>query len=358
MKWHRTDVIENSVIPDALRVIRNVIREPLAGTALAISLLIGPVNPSLAQEGEEALDIDYAEIQPLATESLLLDIVSGDSDRLVAVGERGHVVLSDDQGRTWRQAEVVPTRSTLTSVTSAGGRLWAGGHDTVIITSGDNGETWSRQYFDPERLQPIMHIRFFDASNGVAMGAYGLYLVTDDGGQNWADAYVDEENEYHLNDLVVLDEGRRIIAGEAGFSYRSLDGGETWEMMQLPYEGSMWGALKAGDDCVLMFGLRGHIQQSCDFGESWWLQESGTTSSLTDGVMSEGQVVLVGNAGTVLVREPGGDFQVFSHSSGVDFAAAAASGDGGFILVGEDGAHQFPEPGEPGAGDAPAEEGQ
>ena len=87
---------------------------------------------------ETGLDVEYAEHMPLATESMLLDITRA-GDTLVAVGERGHIVISTD-GESWQQVEVVPTRSTLTSVFSVGNRLWAGGHDAVIITSGDGGD--------------------------------------------------------------------------------------------------------------------------------------------------------------------------------------------------------------------------
>ena len=160
------------------------------------------------------LDVEYAEHQPLAVHSMLLDVTRADQ-RLVAVGERGHVVLSDD-GREWVQAETVPTRSTLTTVFSFGGRLWAAGHDAVIITSGDRGNTWSRQFFDPERQQAVMDLYFTDEKNGVAIGSYGLYLVTSDGGQNWEDGTVDEENQFHLNGMVRFADGRRVIAGEAG----------------------------------------------------------------------------------------------------------------------------------------------
>ena len=44
-----------------------------------------------------------------ATHSLLLDGASVDG-LLVAVGERGHVLLSDDGGLSWRQT-TVPTRA-------------------------------------------------------------------------------------------------------------------------------------------------------------------------------------------------------------------------------------------------------
>jgi photosystem II stability/assembly factor-like uncharacterized protein len=292
------------------------------------------------------LDVEYAEHQPLAVHSMLLDVTRADQ-RLVAVGERGHVVLSDD-GREWVQAETVPTRSTLTTVFSFGGRLWAAGHDAVIITSGDRGNTWSRQFFDPERQQAVMDLYFTDEKNGVAIGSYGLYLVTSDGGQNWEDGTVDEENQFHLNGMVRFADGRRVIAGEAGYSYRSQDDGETWEALDLPYPGSMWGALKTSKGCVVFFGLRGHVLESCDFGDSWAELPTRTEASITGAAEHQGMVVFVGNSGTVLTWA-GRHLTEYKHSSGVDFAAALPLGGGLFLLVGEDGTHRFPE--ESGDGD-------
>ncbi|MDT8319455.1 MAG: YCF48-related protein [Xanthomonadales bacterium] len=291
--------------------------------------------------GETGLDIEYAQIMPLATESLLLDVTRSPQG-FVAVGERGHVLLSAD-GRNWTQADVVPTRSTLTVVEAREGRLWAAGHDAVIITSGDGGKTWSLEYFDPERQQAVMDLYFTDKYHGIAIGSYGLRLETDDGGKTWVDAPVDEENEYHLNSLVDFGDGRRMIAGEAGYSYRSFDDGETWELMDLPYSGSMWDALLTSNGCVIFSGLRGHALETCDFGDSWKEFETGTQSSLSDAAESAGVLVFAGNGGTVVKRDDG-IIQSYNHSSGVDFAAVLPLGDGQFLLVGEGGVHLFPEP--------------
>jgi photosystem II stability/assembly factor-like uncharacterized protein len=320
------------------------IRSKILGRLMPSMLLalLAPPAPTLAQESGEALDIEYAEIEPLATESLLLDVIRAPNGHLLAVGERGHVVLSE-QGDEWRQARVVPTRSTLTTVESSGGRLWAAGHDTVIITSGDGGETWTRQYFDPERQQPVMDLLFSDGRNGVAIGAYGLYMTTDDGGETWLDEVIDEENEYHLNDMVRFDDGRRLIAGEAGYSYRSFDDGASWEPLDVPYLGSMWGAQQVGAGCVLFFGLRGHILETCDFGDNWTEVRADTIASLSGAAYDQGQTVIVGNGGAILVREDDGPFAVRVHTSGVDFASNLALGGGRFILVGEDGTYHFPE---------------
>ena len=46
--------------------------------------------------------------------SMLLDVVEA-GNRLVAVGDRGHVIYSDDDGRSWTQANV-PVTTALTSV--------------------------------------------------------------------------------------------------------------------------------------------------------------------------------------------------------------------------------------------------
>ena len=49
-----------------------------------------------------------------AHKSLLLDVTNA-GERLVAVGERGHIIFSNDEGRTWRQA-TTPVLTTLTAV--------------------------------------------------------------------------------------------------------------------------------------------------------------------------------------------------------------------------------------------------
>ena len=129
-----------------------------------------------------------AEIEPLAPGSLLLDLAVAGS-RLVAVGERGHVLLSDDQGASWRQAKSVPTRVMLTAVFFVDGEYgWAVGHDETILNSADGGETWTRTHFAPEAQQPLLDLWFANRVSGIAVGAYGAYFTTNDGGRHWASA--------------------------------------------------------------------------------------------------------------------------------------------------------------------------
>ena len=82
--------------------------------------------------------------------ALLLDTQRA-SQRLVAVGERGYIFVSDDDGAVWRR---VPSgvESTLTAVAFADKLGVAVGHDAAIVRSEDGGLSWKAVFSAPERL--------------------------------------------------------------------------------------------------------------------------------------------------------------------------------------------------------------
>ncbi|MDZ7791758.1 MAG: hypothetical protein U5L08_14940 [Xanthomonadales bacterium] len=344
--------------------------------------------PTLLQAQDQSGEIQPrpAERVPLADESLMLDVTRA-GERYVAVGGRGHILLSGD-GKQWEQAESVPVRATLTRVEFVGGRLWAVGHDTTILHSTDLGQTWTVQYFKPLwdgpiSEQPLLDVHFFDANRGIAVGAYGLIMLTDDAGRTWTTTHMDdvmtaeaieweqpeaaedemdesgevadpadefydasqdfdrgcyEFMECHLNAILALDDQRVMIAAEAGYGFRSTDGGRTWESFRFPYPGSMFGLVPVPGG-VMAFGLRGHVQMTDDFGDSWSELDTGVNSSLFGAAIDpDGYPALVGAGATVLTYNPHtGGFQVSEDRLGSDHAAVAFAEDGSMILAGEDG---------------------
>ncbi len=254
---------------------------------------------------ERAAGQDASVVAPLAPSSLLLDITRA-GDRLVAVGERGHILLSDDSGVTWRQV-AAPTRATLTAVSFIDPmRGWAVGHDAVVLHSADGGESWTEQYADPDYETPLMDVLFADPETGFAVGAYGLFLETVDGGDTWEQRWVTED-DFHFNAILNPAPGQWFMAGEAGGLYRSDDGGQEWQVLDPPYFGSFFGALALGDDDLLVFGLQGNMFRSGDGGVTWQEIETGTTAALVAGAqLSDGRVVVVGLSGAVLVSDDGG----------------------------------------------------
>ena len=120
----------------------------------------------------------------LAAETLLLDGATAGS-RLIVVGQRGHALYSTDGGANWRQSEV-PVQTLLTAVHMHDERLgWAAGHDAVVLRTDDGGATWRLLHHAPDWQVPLLDIWFSDPDNGLAVGAFGLFLVTRDGGESW-----------------------------------------------------------------------------------------------------------------------------------------------------------------------------
>ena len=315
---------------------------PTLGLAGAGGLAVVFLSGLLASGGAEAEEAVKA---PLAIESLLLDGAAVGS-RLVVVGERGHILVSTDDGASWRQAEV-PTRALLTAVHMHDERTgWAVGHDAVILRTGDGGETWTLVHQAPEEELPLLDVWFRDERTGFAVGAYGYFLATEDGGETWALRAVSED-DFHLNALVPATERnpeaqspgpqRLYIAAEAGIAYRSDDGGATWSELSSPYAGSWFGGLALDEDRVLLAGLRGHLFRSGDGGETWTEVATGTHATLTGAVrLPSGSIVITGLEGSVLTSEDDGhSVSARRLPSREGISAALPLDNEGVLLIGE-----------------------
>ncbi|MDE0056582.1 MAG: YCF48-related protein [Defluviicoccus sp.] len=278
---------------------------------------------------------------PLAIRSLLLDGAAAGS-RLVVVGERGHVLVSTDDGASWRQARV-PVRALLTAIHMHDERTgWAVGHDAVILRTGDGGETWTLVHQAPEKELPLLDVWFRDDRTGFAVGAYGYFLATGDGGDTWTERSVGKD-DFHLNALVPAGARRLYIAAEAGVVYRSDDGGETWRELPSPYSGSWFAGLAFGEDGLLLAGLRGHLFRSEDGGESWARVPTGTNATLTGAArLPSDRVAITGLEGAVLLsRDAGRSVSPKSLKSRAGVSTALPLADGGVLLVGEFGVRRL-----------------
>jgi photosystem II stability/assembly factor-like uncharacterized protein len=324
------------------------------GLALIVALTAGGLAPggALAQLDPNDFANKPAEPAPLAASSLLLDLAIA-GKRYVAVGERGHVLLSDDQGNTWRQAQSVPTRVMLTAVYFADEAYgWAVGHDETILNTIDGGETWTRSHFAPEAQQPLLDLWFANRVSGIAVGAYGAYFTTNDGGRHWASAKFaappppgaappaegEPPPDYHLNRIVGVG-SRLFVAAEGGQLYRSDDRGATWRALPSPYEGSFFGLVPIRGEGLLAFGLRGHLYRSADAGETWHELDSQTTAMLTDGVaVNDLRVVIGGLTGVLLVSGDAGEtFQLTQQDDRRGVSALLPGPAGSVVVAGEGG---------------------
>ncbi|MFY0731837.1 WD40/YVTN/BNR-like repeat-containing protein [Pseudomonas sp. NFX15] len=317
--------------------------------ATALSLLGSAMlsTPALAAAAP-ASDVVYSIESAKAAKSLMLDVVHA-GKRLVAVGDRGHILYSDDQGATWTQAKV-PTRALLTSVFFVDDKHgWAVGHDAQILASEDGGTTWTKQFEDLKRESPLLDVWFKDINSGFAVGAYGSLMETTDGGKHWEDASdrLDNADQFHLNAIAAVKDAGLFIVGEQGSMFRSADWGQTWEKLEGPYQGSLFGVIgTAQPNTLLAYGLRGNLYRSTDFGTTWaqvvlQAERGALEFGLSGGtLLDDGTIVIVGNGGSVIRSTDNGEtFNVANRADRISVSAVTAAGNGNLVLAGQGGVH-------------------
>ncbi len=290
--------------------------------------------------------------------------------RLVAVGQRGHVLWSDDGGRSWTQA-TVPVSTDLTAVHFVSpGRGWACGHDGVVLATRDGGRSWARQLDGRgvERLlrawlaahadrapraaleqaaflvgrgadQPLLGIWFADERTGFAVGAFDLVLATADGGETWEPWVGRTDNPRALHLLAIgRAAGAVLVAGEQGLLLRLDRGGARFRAVPAPRRGSLFGVTGDGA-AALVYGLRGTVLRSDDGAATWRQVPTGLDVSVTGGAeLPDGRVVLVSQAGDVLVSADGGrSFRPAPHARSAPASSVAATGSDAVVIAGVDG---------------------
>lgn len=295
--------------------------------------LLGARSPATLQ-GQHKLLVDVANTGP----------------RLVAVGESGLVIHSEDRGANWKQAPT-PTSVMLTAVSFPNSQAgWAVGHDGVILATRDGGLTWVRQFdgrqgdkqmleaaqaqlarlpasragtpeapsnermmledavagsqaaVDAGPSRPLLAVRFANERVGLAAGSFGQLFSTEDGGQHWR--YIgdrlDNPEGLHLNAITLGADGRLYVAAEAGAIFSSTDMGRSWTRSNLGYKGHLYGVLALPGEVLVAYGFNGHLFRSTDRGQAWKPIASPTAKSIVAGTSANGPALLLDEGGQLL----------------------------------------------------------
>ncbi|MBW2368135.1 MAG: photosystem I reaction center subunit IV [Deltaproteobacteria bacterium] len=327
-----------------------------------------------------------------ATTSLLLDVANAGS-RLVSVGERGHIVYSEDHGKSWIQADV-PVSVTLTAVYFPNPEKgWAVGHEGVVLHTANGGKNWVKQLdgfqaneldvslytglvkdketvlekapeemketigqeledlrYQLEDLQfemeqgawkPFLDVWFENNQRGFVVGAFGYIFQTTDGGKTWQSIRnrIDNPDTYHLKCIARTD-GALIVAGEVGILYRSMDRGQSWQALASPTDKSFFG-LTASAHVIAAVSFKGTVYLSKDLGESWQLLKTDIRSTLAEGtVLSDGSIAIVSYGGELL-RIQNGDIRISVQNLKCrGLVSVAEAEDGALVAVGMPGVHR------------------
>ena len=265
---------------------------------------------ALARRGSAALLVLAvtlaARAAPGGARSLLLDGVVRTDGAVVAVGERGAILLSQDAGETWR-AIPCPVDFALTGVSFADASTgWICGHGGVILATRDGGRQWERQLSEESSETIFLDVVALGPQNVVAVGAFGVVRVTQDGGRTWASPSTPGEDA-HLNRILADRTGALWLAGERGVLLRSVDRGLTWERGAAPEDApSLYGLLRLGSGELLVHGLRGHAWRVTADGQVADVAIESPVMLAASCRLSNGTVLLAGASRWFFVSEDDG----------------------------------------------------
>lgn len=347
----------------------------IVGWAVAGAGLLGGSGQLLATP--VAAELERPAIAVAHPERAVLLGIAAAGKRLVSVGERGLIIVSDDVGHTWRQVPA-PVSVTLTAVHFNNARSgWAVGHQGVILHSDDGGASWRlqldgnqaaqlallaaqaqsippnadpleherqlRQLKDAQRLvaegadKPFFDIHFQNDHTGWAIGAYGLCFHTTDGGDTWQPWMQHLENPDGLHLYAMAGSGQTLhVAGERGLLLSSSDGGISFHAVQTPYQGSFFTVTSTSPHQLILAGMGGHAYRSADSGKSWHpLIHSGAGTWMASTALSGNRALLADQFGQLMVSQSQANTLVrLDATPGVPLAAVLQTGDGNLVAVG------------------------
>jgi photosystem II stability/assembly factor-like uncharacterized protein len=334
-----------------------------------------------ASTGTGFRSLDDAAIAVRHPDKVFLIAITRVGSRLVAVGEHGVIIYSDDSGLTWRQASV-PVTLTLTSIAFVNRNDgWAAGHYGAVLHTTDGGTSWQLQltgiqvnnltleaarakdaetndsnvgqlalrratYFiqaGPDK--PFLSILASDPNNAIVFGAYRMAMKTTDGGKTWVDwsLHIGDSLSHNLYDVITV--GTDVfIAGEIGLVFCSTDGGNSFVKANPPTGATMLGAIATGNDSLLVFGVAGQAFKSNDVGKTWTSVSFGTGANLTAARrLTSGAIVVASEDGSLYISDDeGNSFNLMPQRQSMALYDLVQAPNGDVVAVGDLGVVRIP----------------
>ncbi len=202
----------------------------------------------------------------------------------IAVGSKGLMLVSDDNGATW-QRHLLKERPgngllqdfDLYSIRFAPGTQsgWVSGERGLIFFSADGGRNWQPRSAPPSDNN-IFRVAPIDSSSACAVGTDGTLLCTQDSGQHWL--------PYAFNRYIDLYDA--TFVGNNGWvvgAYRTIlhtaDGGRTWQLQRggnrKVLDEEAYFAVTFSDAMHgWVAGLSGELIYTSDGGQAWQTYKS------------------------------------------------------------------------------------
>ena len=144
------------------------------------------VSPARAEDAAPAAAAKKSGIVvDIKTDRIVLMDIALAGNRLVAVGERGFTMVSDDAGTSWKSIATPVTR-TLTGIAFKDAKVGvAVGHGASVVRTDDGGTSWTHVPLPEAEPESLLGVTHLDGDRFVTYGAFGMYFESADAGRTW-----------------------------------------------------------------------------------------------------------------------------------------------------------------------------
>lgn len=255
--------------------------------------------------------------------------------RIVAGGQEGVIIYSDDSAKSWHQA-AVPVSATITDIAFASPKVgWATGGLGVILKTEDGGESWVKQLDGQDEIalmntatqafvasqppdseaadhaarrakilteqgpeRPMLSLLAVSETDVFAFGTYRSAVYSSDGGKSWTDwsMNIGDPLSHNIYGAAAIG-GAYYLVAETGLIFCSTDGGKTFPKLAQPGDATFFGICDAGAGGILAYGVAGEMYLSTDQGKTWTASQFAGNSNVNAVISLAGGLLIAGDSG-------------------------------------------------------------
>lgn len=247
---------------------------------------------------EPAAVEDAVQPAPVSDKDRFYGVAHANPDAFWLAGNLGKIAFSDDGGRSWVEQDT-PVADSLQSIAAWDHEtLVAVGDGGVVLRTDDAGATWELVEVPVSEIaDKLIRVRILADGSAWVVGEFGTVLVSHDRGRTWRDA-VEKDEDVTWHD-VAGDGERVLVVGEFGRMMASGDGGQTWSTVDSPVESTINAVAFRDATHGVAVGLQGRVLVTADGGETWETLPPISDEHLFEVVYSEGRWLAVGDNGLV-----------------------------------------------------------
>ncbi|NWG28534.1 MAG: T9SS type A sorting domain-containing protein [Ignavibacteriaceae bacterium] len=209
----------------------------------------------------------WTEVHPLIPRVDYWGVHFANADTGWAVGEGGAIIKTTNGGGKWiwYESGVENTLRTVAAVNN-GQRVIAAGDGGMILISEDAGETWSQ--LSSPTIRNIWNMQIITEEIGWMVGEGGTALKTSDGGLTWIQQPMPYPTAPYW-DLSFIDTFFGYICSNSGIILKTTNGGTSWQIQQAGDTRSLFTIYAFDTLWISAAGFAGKVVYTSNGGNNW-----------------------------------------------------------------------------------------